>query len=428
MTIEITNEQHVLIYGRPKSRTSSAESLTASDIQDLIVSNMIDKAAPLTKSILSSLGAIVDNRPKITAFWESKNYISDIPVIETHNYSIAAVDGACLTESLYTHDLLASTVVAADGLAGKQFVNMVPPMTWAQLTSRTLENSQIARLHMLADELNVLVQCSHTLRLIDGSHINTFIALVKGLSTAEKKNTKFPLKTIEDLNSEAPLTLQREALKMLNNMDIEKVISELISNNTSRMIASLAKADTGVLLRNELVNAGILPPDAPLLNDKALVALVLKNGQMIKPRSMNASGEDKGPLLNIQIPGNLKGTEMESIVEKFNKEIEPLREVIKKGHMQVAFAKPVGSPTALRIQMILSPDEDEALQSMSLATARVAAEVCGPNIQEPYPQFIADLYAKNISIASEALKHAVIAGLPDSAKEYAPLLLMGYRT
>jgi hypothetical protein len=215
---------------------------------------------------------------------------------------------------------------------------------------------------------------------------------------------------------------------MINTIDVKKVIAELISGDVNRMIASLAKADTGVLLRKELVNAEILPANAPLLNDKALVALVLKNGQMMAPRSMQASGDDKGPLLNIQIASNLKGTEMEDIIETFNSEIQPLREVIKNGQMQVVFARPEGSPTALRVQMIVSPNTDEALESMNLATSRVAAEVCGPNIQEPYPQFIADLYAKNISIASDALKHAVIAGLPDSAKEYAPLLLMGYRT
>ncbi len=47
-------------------------------------------------------------------------------------------------------------------------------------------------------------------------------------------------------------------------------------------------------------------------------------------------------------------------------------------------------------------------------------------MQEPYGQFVADLWAKNISTAAEALAAAILHKMSD--QRWQPYLALGYRT
>lgn len=409
MGAELSNEQHEMIYGTPKPQASIVDALSADELKAAIIAQIMGEAPAFADHLMQSVGRIEENRSGIRDYFNRTGQIVGIPTLENRDYSIAAIDGAQLVESLYTHDLLVSAVVSADGLAGARRAPQLQPITWVDMVPRKVDNAAIARLHMLVDELRMLQMSEHSVRLIDGSHINSFIQLAAAVSSRGD--------------------IYRAGMGILRDLDVPSIIKTLTSSGEAdHLVASLAKADTTTILSAEIADHIDALKNAPSVTDKALAALILENGEMLTPRSLRPENDKpNGFPINVFVSDSLKGADR-ALVEQFSEDLQPLRDIILKHRMQVIYAKPFGMDTAIRIQFTAPVDHDQATKEAETLTSRIVAEVAGPDMQEPFPQFVADALAKSVSTGSEALKQSLIAALPPESAEFAALILRGYRT
>ena len=101
--------------------------------------------------------------------------------------------------------------------------------------------------------------------------------------------------------------------------------------------------------------------------------------------------------------------------------IEPLRD----RDVAIYYAKPRGSSTAVKVEFKKRLGAERRVQTAHM----VSAETLGPHLQEPFCQFLADLWAKSVGLAVSAQLQGVRLDLAAEANPaYLEYLLRSYRT
>jgi len=192
-------------------------------------------------------------------------------------------------------------------------------------------------------------------------------------------------------------------------------------------IVGLPKADSSTEFRDKYERKYAF--DLPSVTDRVLATEVLERGEMLKPRkpenwqrlhifSRRSTGEDAE-----QEPDPRVTQHVHQIAKKLDAAIEPLRHCREAGHgIGITYLKPHSSDTCVKVEYKASAGIDHGTWLAGV----LSAEVPGPHMQEPYGQFVADLWAKNISIAAEALAAATMHKMSD--QRWQPYLALGYRT
>lgn len=362
-----------------------------------IVDGILDHATAITETLTTGIGLITNSRDAIRDTFLTAERIQPLPAYTGSDYSICAIDGAMVVEPLYSIDMLATVAVTADGLAGTRTAPTLN-RTWADALVRDTANRTIATLHMFTDEAGLLLASEHDTRLIDGTHFQTFIEFTKAFNSKG-----IPAAT---------------ATALLTAISWEHLLTTLTTPGNG--VASLAKAEQSTDLMTELRRAFPALEAMPTLTDKALAALVLEPGEILTPKPVSHRPN--------WLDSNIDGPTTPAFTA-FTHALAGIREAIRDGRIHNAFIKPHTSTGTVRVQYA-TPDRAATHTDPATAQllARIAAEVVGPDIQEPFPQYIADIEAKSVAIGLNALKQSVTTTLADTHPDLAPLLIRGYRT
>jgi hypothetical protein len=362
-----------------------------------------DRMAADTAALLEPLS---QQRDRIRSALAAGEQIVTVPE-PPEQVTLGAVDGGYVVDQLYAADRLVICALVAEGMRTIR-TGEIHHATWTQVMAHQTDLDRLASAVMTCLELSLLQGITYQARIFDGSHQTPVIALNSALSSANPRVRAITARIVKE-------TRAVEALqKLCHDTDGARIVG-LPKADTSTEFCAKYRRDYGF--------------DLPPVTDRVLATEVLERGEMLKPRkpenwhrlhifSRRPRDDDAE-----QEPDPAVSEQVREVADELNEAIEPLRHCSEAGRgIGITYLKPHRSDTCVKIEYKASAGIDHGTWLAGV----LSAEVPGPHMQEPYGQFVADLWAKNISAAAEALAAATMHKMSD--RRWHPYLALGYRT
>jgi hypothetical protein len=369
--------------GAPQATREGYARLPEDLLRDLLegVPEVVEKAKDL-------LGSSLDRKDELRAALEELGLVKTYTA--TAEGSVCGVDGGYAVERTAACDLVLSVAVGVEGHSatttswdGTQYE------WWSDVDKHDLEAERLARGVMVAQELAILADAPHEWRILDGSHLTPIIQLNSALTTI----------------SDAVGTKARDHWSKLNTVDALGFMA-----GDPRVIA-MPKYDSSTTIVDQLANHLGEEING---DDKLVLGLLLKPGELIPPQRM-----PEHPWRTLHLDARKK--EDETTAQAMQQAIKPLTE----RHLSYTYFKPDEYSPAFRLEV----KEGLSDAQLDAICTTVAAQMTGPFVREPYPQYLADVMAKSVGLGLYALQTATqlaLSGLGRS--EIAEMLVHSYRT
>lgn len=334
------------------------------------------------------LGSAVDRRDVLRAALEELDLVQTYTEVPTS--TVCGVDGGFAVERTAAVDFVLCVAVGVEGLSptttewdGTQYE------WWSQVGPHDIEAERLARGIMVAQELAILAGAPHERRILDGSHLTPVIQLNSALTTVS-----------EQVGDQA-----REVWSNLGTID---ALAYMASDPA---VVAMPKYDSSREITNRLEAA--IGEEVPG-DDKLLLGLLLNPGELVRPQPVP---DDPWRALHF----DARKPQDQPIAEAFQEAIRPLTD----RRLDFTYFKPDDLSPAFRLELKQGL-EASALDAMC---STLRAQMTGPFVREPYPQYLADVMAKSVGLGLSALQAAAQLGLSGLGRpEIAEMLVHSYRT
>jgi hypothetical protein len=353
-----------------------------------LLRDLLDGAEDLASQVTQMLEPALEQREQLRSAMKSLGLLTTYKPSQA--VTVAGIDGGFAVERTSAVDISLSVAVGVEGLTGETvFWDGTQYEWWTRVSKHDLETERLARGIMVAQELAVLHNAPHGLRILDGSHLTPVIQLNTAL-TAQS----------EELRAEAQRVWER-----LNTIDTLK------SASTNVKVIAMPKYDSSRVICDVLANKlGMEIPG----DDKHLLGLLLQPGELLLPQQVTEQ-----PWVSLHF--NARSATDEKWSAAFEESIEPLKQRVLK----FTYFKPNELSPAYRIEFKGNVSEEEFNDILTT----LESQITGPFIREPYPQYLADVMAKSVGLGLSALQTAVQLHMSGMGRpEIAELLIHSYRT
>lgn len=353
----------------------------------------------LLRDLLQGADAIVDAvssmlSPAIERREELRSALDDLGLIRrmspTPASTICGVDGGFAVERTAAVDLLLSVGVGVEGLSDSTTAWSSPQYEWwARADSHDVENERLCRGVMVAQELAIISNAPHDLKILDGSHLTLVIQLNSSITSFSQAVREEVRRVWDRLGVVDALhrTCRDASIVAMPKYDSSRVVVEMLQRTTGETLAG---------------------------DDKHVLSLLLEPGEYIVPQQVP---EEPWMLLHF----DARTKQDQPVVDGLTKAIEPLVD----RDIDFTYFKPDELSPAFRIETKRSVT-DTMLNEM-LST--IAGQITGPFVREPYPQYLADVMAKSVGLGLSAVMTAVQLALSATGRpELAEFLVRSYRT
>lgn len=353
-----------------------------------LLRDLLEGAGDMITRVADLLGPALDNKAELRKTLQDLSLIRSYSEVEPA--SVAGVDGGFAVERTAAVDIVLSVAVGVEGLSSTTTTwDSTQYEWWSRVDKHDIDVERLARGTMVAQELAIIAEAPHGLRILDGSHLTLVIQLNSALTAfsadmrLEARNTWERLKTADAL----AVACASETIIAMPKYDSSREICDRLGDAVGKEI----------------------PGD-----DKYLLGVLLEPGEVLVPQQVSVQ-----PWAALHF--NAVDSADEDIQSAFEEAIVPLRE------RRIAFTyfKPDEFSPAFRIE-VKEGIEDSLIDTIC---STIAGQITGPFVREPYPQYLADVMAKSVGLGLGALKTAVQLGLSGLNKpEIAELLVQSYRT
>ena len=363
--------------------------------EDLLV-QMLEKTPGTAKQLATSIELNDEQAGGARKILEEQNFIQTCPDGE-HTSSIMAADGANIIEHKTSADILLAIAVGVDGLSDSDSTTWPAEarqyQQWQAVLPHHVANSRLSQGIMFLMELSILAENDREIRIMDGSHLTTILKLNSLLSANDQDAADQPyVKSLSDFLHENYEKVIPDIPDIIHNAFSDDAVIGLTKYSSSREII-----DT--LLHDLNIKA----------DDKVFMSIILKENEYTKPLSVGQSrkGRDMWKkihmICNLEIDGVDNATELNPLLENA---ITPFK--ITDDHdseLYFCYYKPNSYSSACRFEI----KKDLAVDTGRLERLfrSVKHQIISPEIREPYPQYLADVIAKNISFGMEAVNQAI---------------------
>lgn len=353
-----------------------------------LLRDLLEGVPDVVEQVRQLLASSIDRQDELRAALEDLGLVrtySSVPVA-----SVCGVDGGFAVERTAAVDFILSVAVGVEGLSdtttdweGTQYE------WWTRVAKHDLEAERLARGVMVAQELAILAGAPHECRILDGSHLTPVIQLNSALTTVS-----------EDVGNAA-----RQIWNALGTIEALRYMA------SDAAVVAMPKYDSSRVITDQLEDkvGDPIPGD-----DKLLLGLLLKPGELIDPQQVL-----KDPWVALHFDARKPADQ--GIAEAFQDAIKPLTD----RELAFTYFKPDELSPAFRLEVKRSVEQAE----LDGICSTIAAQMTGPFVREPYPQYLADVMAKSVGLGLSALQSAAQLGLSSLGRpEIAELLIHSYRT
>ena len=392
----------------------SSEQKSYAYLPEDLLTQMLDQA-PQTAQHLSEMIRINDEEKiKAREKLEADGLIEICPAGDFTN-SIMASDGADIIERKESADIIMAIAVGVDGLSETDSVTWPKESNqyqqWQSILPHHVANPRLSQGIMFLMELSVLTGTDRQIRIMDGSHVTMILKINSLLSANDQEAADKPyVIALSDF-------LRKSYGKIIP--DIPDMIKQAFSNEA---IISLTKYSSS----REIID-GHLGELNIKADDKAFLAKVLKEDEYTKPLPVGQSAKDKKQWRTIHIKCNLdiEGVDNQNDLNPLLEEAVRPFKIIENNYSDLFFCyyKPHSLVYRLEIKKSLAENKKKIQKFLR----SLKKQIIFPEIREPYPQYLADIIAKNISFGMEAVRQAIY-NTPELNKVENFDLIADYRT
>lgn len=326
-----------------------------------------------------------------------------IKKLSTTDYttSLIAVDGGVVLEKMSGTDILLAVAVGVEGLTedmrggwkdGKNQYHQ-----WQTVVPHDEANSRLSQGVMFLMELTVLANASHDIRIMDGTHFTPILKINSLLSAKEDKAGDEYVQGLKDF-------LKETYEKVIP--DIPDIVSAALQEEK---IVAIAKYSSS----RDMLESKSLGKDINL-DDKTFFTLGLAEGEYTEPLTVGQSVEEREKIWNdLHIKCNLEiddvdtgklNTLLEQAVSSLTTRDKSARKQ-KDSSLYFTYFKPYENGPAYRIEIKESLAKD--LAKLEKCLLSIKKQIVFPEIREPFPQYLVDLMAKNVSSGLFAIQEAI---------------------
>src|SRR5260370_9582235 len=347
---------------------------TAKKVSELV--NVDEEVVTNDRIILDSKGIILKN--------DGKEFTD----------SMIAVDGAQIVEKKTSSDILLSLAVGVEGLKEKESTTWSPDgkqyYQWQTVLPHHAGNPRLAKGIRVVKELSVVARGDQEIRMMDGPHLTMILKLNSLLSAHD-----------DELADESYVAALENFLKEQYEKiipDIPDIIRDAFSDPC---IIGMAKYSSS----REIIDS-VLKDLAIVMDDKIFLTFVLKENEFTKPLSVGQGTKEKEDWKQIHIRSNLP---IKSLDQKMTQELNDRLEASldpfkvrqgKSSKLHFTFYRPFEEGPVYRIEIKEELAAD--LPRLKQFLVSIKRQIIFPEIREPYPQYLADVIAKNISFVMNA--------------------------
>ena len=361
-----------------------------------LLSQMLEQA-PQTAEQLAETIKINDEEVDTARSIMKENNLIEICPGGISTTSIMAADGANIIEKKESADIILAIAVGVDGLSEVESTHWPKEskqhQQWQAILPHHVANPRLAQGIMFLMELSILTSNDREIRIMDGSHVTMVLKLNSLLSANDEDAADKPY--VKELS----IFLKKSYEKIIP--DIPDMIKQAFSDDT---IISLTKYSSSRELIDSLLKELNIKAD-----DKIFMAKILKENEYTKPLPVGQSVKDKNMWERIHIKCNLNidGVDNENNLNPLlKKAIAPFK--ITNSHdseLYFSYYKPYSHSLVYRLEVKKSLAEDKSKFQKILRS--IKKQIIFPEIREPYPQYLADIIAKNISFGMGAVRQAI---------------------
>lgn len=312
--------------------------------------------------------------------------------------SMIAVDGGVVLEKMTGTDILLAVAVGVEGLMQDKSSgwtnNKNQYYQWQTVLAHDEANARLAQGVMFLMELSVLANAEHEFRIMDGTHFTPLIKINSLLSANEER--------AGPQYSDALRAFLKETYEKIIP-DIPEIVRSSLENES---IIAIAKYSSS----RDVIDAFLKSYDINI-DDKTFFSLALNEDEYLKPLSVGQSLEEREKIWDdLHIKCNLKIPEseeleiaLEEIVKKLRTKTE--RSGDKESELFFTYYKPYQEGPAYRIEMKKTLAQNTKKLRQCLLS--IKKQIIFPEIREPFPQYLVDLMAKNVSGGLFAIQEAI---------------------
>ncbi len=363
--------------------------------EDLLL-QMLEKTPETAKQLAATVQLNTEQADRARATLHEQAIIRTCPEGE-YTSSIMAADGANIIEHKTSADILLALAVGVDGLSNQESsawpADARQYQQWQAVLPHHVANTRLSQGIMFLMELSILAETDREIRIMDGSHLTTILKLNSLLSANDRDAADQPyVQSLSDF-------LHENYRKVIP--DIPDIISNAFADDA---VIGLTKYSSS----REIIDTVLHELDIKA-DDKVFMSMILNEDEYTKPLSVGQSEKDKAMWKQIHIACNLEidGVDNETELNPLlGQAIAPFKITDShKSELYFCYYKPNSFSSAFRFE--IKKDLAEDTQRLEKYFRSLRRQIISPEIREPYPQYLADVIAKNISFGMEAVNQAI---------------------
>ncbi|MER6562099.1 hypothetical protein ABT300_31045 [Streptomyces sp. NPDC001027] len=360
-----------------------------------LLTELLTAAPAVTRQVEDLLGPALQMRDELREAAHTLGMIERWPGGRVK--PVAAVDGGFAVERTVAIDLALSVAVGVEGFPpdGHSWVWNDNQYSLAHhVLAHGLDNERLARAGMAIQELDVLADTPHEVRIYDGSHLTPVIQLNAALASRSE-----PVRSLT-----AQLASQHGLVGAFGAFVEDTKIVAMPKYNSSRTLCDQLETE--------------IAKDVPC-DDKYVTSLILEAGEYTTPQPVPPD-----PWRQLHVVANPDATKpVRDLAEALH---TSLRNTLREHKLYTLYFRPSSAAPAYRIEV--KPDLALDTDAVHDLLASIAFQLASPFLQEPYPQYLADVMAKSVGFGIDALQAATHLFLARQTPELAQAVIHSYRT
>ena len=335
--------------------------------------------------------------------------------------SVIAVDGGSIIDKNSGTNMLLAVAVGVEGF------NSNPSMgwgnqydCWSEIITHEEASARLCQGIMFLMELNTIANSPHDVRIMDGTHFTPILKINSLLSAKEEYATPEYVECLKRF-------LKDKYEKTIP--DIPDMIGKILENNS---IIAMPKYSSSTDIIKSDRYSHCFSKDITI-DDRFFFSLNLGKGEYTKPLSVGQSEEERRKIWNeLHIRCNIEIEDQKLLNEQLENKLKSVK--TRLGHnksqesiIYFSYYKPYESSPAFRIECKKLIAEN--LKEFEKLLRSIKRQLCIPHVQEPFPQYLADMMAKSVSGGLYALQDAVKLSKELSIDDkFKPYIFNSYRS
>lgn len=359
-----------------------------------VVAALLHDAPSLLERSRSMIEPVQQERDAIREHFAAQNRLLPLSD-EPGGFQVGCTDGGYTTSPFIIGDHVATMSVAVAQRDEGQSVGVVGHRQWSDFRGHSPDTETMAKAIMMAHEIELLAALPEdSVKIIDGSFLTHLTAIYTGLASSEE-------------------SVREATMEAVSTPGFTEGLREAVSNP---LVVACPKSDSSVTLWGEAAQAlGLTPTGVP---DKALATLLLQSGEVLKAGPSAFSWERL-----YLTRAHVTDPRAKAVADNLTAITAPL---VGKGTVNPLFVKPHGSNLCTRIEA------KESLTSFDLddVVVSIGETVTSPFMQEPIAQYVADIFAKQVSTGTSVQVENLRLDLEslDGSKDFIDYFIRYYRT